>query len=63
MVINAFQHGNGAETHCLADCESGKHEGEGRAYGVEEESFGEGVVEGAEGVRDVDFMVVRVHVT
>ena len=52
MVINAFQNGNGAETHCLADCETGEHEREGRADGVEEESFGEGVVEGAEGVGD-----------
>ena len=62
MVIDTFQHGNGAETHCLADCETGEHEGEGRADGVEEEGFGEGVVEGAEGVGNVDFVVVRVHV-
>ena len=62
MVIDAFQHRNGAETHCLADCETGEHEGEGCADGVEEEGFREGIVEGAEGVGNVDLVVVRVHV-
>lgn len=62
VVIDAFHYGDGAEAHCLADRETGEHEREGGAYCVEEEGFGESVVEGAEGVRDVDFMVVRVHV-
>ena len=62
MVIDTFQHGNGAETHRLADCETGEHEGKRCADGVEKEGFGEGIVEGAEGVGNVDFVVVRVHV-
>ena len=62
MVVDAFHDADGAEAHCLADCETGRHEGEGCANGVEEEGFGEGVVEGAEGVGDVDFVVVRVHI-
>ena len=62
MVIDAFHDGYRAETHCLADCETGEEERERRADGVEEEGFGERVVEGAEGVGNVDFVVVRVHV-
>ena len=62
MVVDAFQDTDGAEAYCLADCETGDHEGEGCADGVEEEGFGEGIVEGAEGVGDVHFVVVRVHV-
>ena len=62
MVIDALHHGYCAEAHCLADCETREHEGEGGAYCVEEEGFGEGVVEGAEGVGNVYLMVVRVHV-
>lgn len=62
MVIDALEDGDGAEAHGLADCEAGEHKGDGGADGVEEEGFGEGVVEGAEGVGNVDLVVVGVDV-
>lgn len=62
MVVHAFHDANGTEEHGLADREAREHEGEGGANGVEQEGFGKGVVEGAEGVGDVDFVVVRVDV-
>ena len=61
MVIDALHDGERAEAHGLADREAGEGEGEGGADCVEEEGFGESVVEGAEGVRDVDLVVVGVH--
>lgn len=62
MVVHAFHHADGAEPHRLPDGEAGEHERERRADGVEEEGFGEGVVEGAEGVGHVDFVMVGVDV-
>ncbi|KAL9011755.1 MAG: hypothetical protein Q9180_009161, partial [Flavoplaca navasiana] len=53
MVIDAFHDRNGAEEHDLADRESGEHESERGADGIEEEGLGEGVVKGSEGVRDL----------
>ena len=61
MIIDALHDGEGAEAHGLTNREAGEGEGEGGADGVEEEGFGEGIVEGAKGVRDVDLMVLGVH--
>lgn len=63
MIIHALQNRDGAETDGLTDREAREHEREGGADGVEQEGFGEGVVEGAKGVGDVDFVVVGVHVS
>lgn len=54
VIINALHDRDSAEAHGLADREAGEHKGDGGAGCVEEECFGEGVVEGAEGVGDVD---------
>ncbi|KAL8902461.1 MAG: hypothetical protein Q9207_004682, partial [Kuettlingeria erythrocarpa] len=62
VIIDALEDGDGAEAHGLANREAGEHEGDGGADRVEDESFGEGVVEGAEGVGNVDLVVVRVDV-
>lgn len=63
MVIYALHDGNGAEAHGLADCETGEPERYGRANGVNDESFGESVVESTKGVRDVDLVVMCVQIT
>lgn len=62
MVVHALHDADGAEEHGLPDRKAREHEGEGGTDGIEQEGFGEGVVEGAEGVGDVDLVVVRVDV-
>ena len=62
MVINPLHHAHSAEPHGLTDAEAREHEREGGTDGVEEEGFSEGVVEGAEGIGDVELMMVRVEV-
>ena len=63
VIVHALHHADGAEPHRLTDGETGDHERECGADGVEDEGFGEGVVEGTEGVGDVEAVVVGVHVS
>lgn len=62
MVIDALHDADSAKAHSLADGEAGEHERERGADGIDDEGFGEGVVEGAEGVGNVDFVVVGMEV-
>ena len=63
VIVHALHHANGAEPHRLTDGETGEYEGESGADCVKDEGFGEGIVEGTEGVRDVEAVVVGVHVS
>ena len=63
MVVDAFHDRDGAETHGLPDRDAGERQRERCADGVDDEGLREGVVEGAEGVGDVQLMVVRVHIS
>ena len=62
VIVYTFHDADGAEAHCLSDRETRNHERKGGADGVKEEGLGEGVVEGAEGIGNVDFVVMSVQV-
>lgn len=62
MVVDALHHTDCAKTCRLPDGKAGEHKGERRANCVEEEGFGDGIVECTEGIWDVYFVVVSMHV-
>lgn len=45
MIINALQHTNCREEHSLAHTETGEEEWECGSDGVDDEGFGEGIIE------------------
>jgi len=63
MIIDGLQASEPEEENFLSDGHHAGCLGEGRGEGIEEESFDGVVVEGSEGVRDVETMVVGVEVS
>ena len=63
VVIDAFHDGNGGKADELTRGQAREHHREGGADCIEDERFGEGVVKGAEGVGDIDTVVVGMDIT
>ena len=63
VVIDAFHDGNGGKADDLTGGKTREHQREGSADCIEDERLGEGVVKGAEGVGDIDTVVVGMDIT